>query len=137
MNEQKIQPVRGLHLTAENGKTVLKNICNEVEITIFFAEEEPARNAKEACLSIIGGRYSGREVVLITGEIRKKSYQPTHIPVRYDGLSMNSKVLLEQLRTLDKSRLKSRAGKPDAETMKRIETALLVSVGMKEESHGG
>ena len=66
-------------MAVENGKPVLKNICNEVEVTIFFAEEEPARNAKEACLSIIGGRYSGREVVLITGEIRKKSYQPTHI----------------------------------------------------------
>ena len=137
MNEQKIQPVRGLHLAVENGKTVLKNICSEVEITIFFAEEEPARNAKEACLSIIGRRYSGREVVLITGEIRKKSYQPTHISVRYDGLSMNSKVLLEQLCALDKSRLKSRAGKLNVETMKRTETALLISVGMKEESHGG
>ena len=62
MNEQKIQPVRGLHLTAENGKSVLKNICNEVEITIFFAEEEPARNAKEACLSIIGRQYESRAV---------------------------------------------------------------------------
>lgn len=42
MNEQKIQPVRGLHLAVENGKIILENICNEVEITIFFAEEEPA-----------------------------------------------------------------------------------------------
>ena len=55
MNEQKIQPVRGLHLAMENGKTVLKNICNEVEITIFFAEEE-------ACLSIIGRQYESRAV---------------------------------------------------------------------------
>ena len=62
MNEQKIQPVRGLHLAVENGETVLKNICNEVEITIFFAEEEPARNAKEACLSIIGRQYESRAV---------------------------------------------------------------------------
>ena len=62
MNERKIQPVRGLHLAMENGKTVLKNICNEVEITIFFAEEEPTRNAKEACLSIIGRQYENRAV---------------------------------------------------------------------------
>ena len=137
MNEQKIQPVGGLHLAVENGNSVLKNICNEVEDTIFFAEEEPARSAKEASLSIIGSRYSDREVVLITGEIRKKSYQSTHISARYDGLSMNFKVLLEQLCALDKSRLKSRAGKQNVETMKRTETALLISVGMKEESHGG
>lgn len=128
---------RPLHLAKENDKTILASSIGGVEITIFFAEEEPARNAKEACLSIIGRRYSGREVVLITGEIRKKSYQPTHISVRYDGLSMNSKVLLEQLCALDKSRLKSRAGKLNVETMKRTETALLISVGMKEESHGG
>ena len=50
---------------------------------------------------------------------------------------MNFKVLLEQLCALDKSRLKSRAGKLNVETMKRTETALLISVGMKEESHGG
>ena len=50
---------------------------------------------------------------------------------------MNSMALLEQIRTLDKSRLKSRVGELDAETMKQIETALLISVGMKEESHGG
>ena len=50
---------------------------------------------------------------------------------------MNSMALLEQIRTLDKSRLKSRVGELDAETMKRIETALLISVGMKEESYGG
>ena len=124
-------------MAVENGNSVLKNICNEVEDTIFFAEEEPARSAKEASLSIIGSRYSDREVVLITGEIRKKSYQPTHISARYDGLSMNFKVLLEQLCALDKSRLKSRAGKQNVETMKRTETALLISVGMKEESHGG
>ena len=62
MNEQKIQPVGGLHLAVENGKPVLKNICNEVEITIFFAEEEPTRNAKEACLSIIGRQYENRAV---------------------------------------------------------------------------
>ena len=128
---------RPLHLAKENDKTVLASSIGGVDITIFFAEEEPARNAKEACLSIIGRRYSGREVVLITGEIRKKSYQPTHISVRYDGLSMNSKVLLEQLCALDKSRLKSRAGKLNVETMQRTETALLISVGMKEESHGG
>ena len=137
MDKQLTGNDRPLHLAKENDKTVLASSIGGVDITIFFAEEEPARNAKEACLSIIGRRYSSKEVVPITGETRKKSYQPTHIPVRYDGLSMHSVALLEQLRTLDKSRLKSCVGELDAETMKRIETALLISVGMKEESHGG
>ena len=86
----------------------------------------------------IGNKYSPTTVVApITSKVGKKSHQPTHVPVRCEGLSMNSMALLEQIRTLDKSRLKSRVGELDAETMKRIETALLISVGMKEESHGG
>ncbi len=81
---------------------------------------------------------TGRMVEITIGnDLEALYYQPTHISVRYDGLSMNSKVLLEQLCALDKSRLKSRAGKLNVETMKRTETALLISVGMKEESHGG
>lgn len=42
---------RPLHLAKENDKTVLASSIGGVDITIFFAEEEPARNAKEACLS--------------------------------------------------------------------------------------
>lgn len=57
MNEPKIQPIKGLHLAMEDGKPVLKNFVNDVEVTISFAEEEPARNAKEACLSIISRQY--------------------------------------------------------------------------------
>ena len=44
---------RPLHLAKENDKTVLASSIGGVDITIFFAEEEPARNAKEACLSTI------------------------------------------------------------------------------------
>ena len=57
MKEPKIQLKQGLHLAIENGNTVLKNYVDGVEITISFAEAEPARNAKEACLSIIGSQY--------------------------------------------------------------------------------
>ncbi len=53
---------RPLHLAKENDKTILASSIGGVEITIFFAEEEPARNAKEACLSIIGRQYESRTV---------------------------------------------------------------------------
>ena len=86
----------------------------------------------------VGNKYSPTTVVVpITSKVGKKSHQPTHVPVQCEGLSMNSMALLEQIRTLDKSRLKSRVEELDAETMKRIETALLISVGVKEERHGG
>lgn len=62
MEEQRITSDKGLRLAMENGKHVLKNTVNGVEITISFAEEEPARNAKEACLSIISNQYQDRAV---------------------------------------------------------------------------
>jgi len=46
-----------LHLEMENGKPVLKNKVGDVEITISFAEKEPERNCKEACLGIITRQY--------------------------------------------------------------------------------
>ena len=57
MDKPKIQPVKGLKLVMENGKTILKNKVGDVEISIMFAENEPVRNAKEACLSIISHQY--------------------------------------------------------------------------------
>ena len=55
-NDRPFQPA------GENDKTVLASSIGGVDITIFFAEEEPARNAKEACLSIIGRQYESRAV---------------------------------------------------------------------------
>ena len=55
---------RPLHLAKENDKTVLASSIGGVDITILFAEEEPARNAKEACLSIIGRLYESRAVAV-------------------------------------------------------------------------
>ena len=62
MEKQLTGSDRPLHLTKENDKTVLVSSIGGVDITIFFAEEEPARNAKEACLSIIGRQYESRAV---------------------------------------------------------------------------
>ena len=54
-NDRPFQPA------GENDKTVLAS--SGVDITIFLAEEEPARNTKEACLSIIGRQYENRAAV--------------------------------------------------------------------------
>ena len=62
MDKQLTGTDRPLHLAKENDKTVLASSIGGVDITIFFAEEEPARYAKEACLSIIGRQYESRTV---------------------------------------------------------------------------
>ena len=64
-----------------------------------------------------------------------KAKLPTHISVNADecGLSKDSVVLLEQIRTLDKQRLKERMGNLPEDDMDRINKALFVSFGLGEE----
>jgi len=57
---------------------------------------------------------------------------PTHCPVKaQQGLGWDSLVLLEQLRTIDKARLKEYIGTLDADAMNMVDKALAVSVGLK------
>mgnify|MGYP001659368217 CR=1 FL=1 len=62
MERQVTDNNRPLRLVKENDQLVLASTVGGVDITIFFAEEEPARNAKEACLSIIGRQHESRAV---------------------------------------------------------------------------
>ena len=79
----------------------------------------------------VGNKYSPTVIVAaITSQINKAKL-PTHIElsaISY-GLSKDSVVLLEQVRTLDKRRLKDRIGELDENKMKKIDNALLISLG--------
>ena len=61
-----------------------------------------------------------------------KAKLPTHIalPAPDHGLPRESVVLLEQVRTLDKRRLRERMGHVDGELMERIDAAIAVSFGL-------
>ena len=63
---------------------------------------------------------------------RKSPRLPTHINIRAadTGLAKDSVVLLEQIRTLDKHRLRQRAGQITPEDQKRVNQALDVSLGL-------
>ena len=64
-----------------------------------------------------------------------KARLPTHIAVQTDGgLAKNSVILLEQIRTIDKRRLKEKMGHLDDRTMKQVNEALYVSFGLTEET---
>ena len=49
------------------------------------------------------------------------------------GLSKDSVILLEQIRTLDKRRLKEKMGSLDEKLMRRVDSALAVSFGLNSE----
>ena len=62
-----------------------------------------------------------------------KAKMPTHIelPAASSGLTRNSVVLLEQVRTLDKRRLRERMGCLDEKAMQRVDGAIAVSLGLR------
>ena len=84
----------------------------------------------------VGNKYSPTVIAAaVTSQINKAKL-PTHIElsaIDY-GLSKDSVVLLEQIRTLDKKRLKERIGELPTSTMERVNTALLISLGFMEKN---
>ena len=59
---------------------------------------------------------------------------PTHIEIdaKEYGLTKDSVILLEQIRTIDKKRLKEKIGKADQLLIKKVNEALLISFGLWE-----
>lgn len=77
-----------------------------------------------------GNLHSSTTIVAaITSEIHK-TYLPTHVIFTANGMKKKSTVLLEQIRTIDKSRLDRFVGAMDDKIMKRIDKAILTSFGI-------
>ena len=79
----------------------------------------------------VGNKYSPTVIAAAVTSKIDKAKLPTHIELsaREYGLSKDFVVLLEQIRTLDKTRLKERIGQVSADKMRKINEALLVSLG--------
>ena len=77
----------------------------------------------------VGNSYSPTVIVAAITSQEKKDL-PTHVRIRMEKLPGESTVLLEQVRTIDKSRFISYVGKFDDETIKRVESALKISFGL-------
>lgn len=82
----------------------------------------------------VGNRFSSTVIVAsVSSKPDKKRRLPTHCYIQeMEGLKHPSVVLLEQLRTIDKSRLKRFIGTMDADRMEEIDRALRVSVGLEK-----
>ena len=81
----------------------------------------------------VGNRYSPTVIVLaVTGQLGKARL-PTHVPIDCEGTGLvkDSVVLAEQIRTLDKRRLRERIGTLKPETMARVGEAVKVSLGIQ------
>ncbi len=105
---------------------------------IYFADLSPVVGSEQGGVrpvlviqNNIGNKYSPTVIVsAITSQLTKAKL-PTHIelPSTQYHLPKNSVVLLEQIRTLDKRRLKEKITEIDLRKMKEIDRALLISLG--------
>ncbi len=106
---------------------------------IYYADLSPVVGSEQGGIrpvliiqNNIGNRYSPTVIAAAITSQQDKTKLPTHISVAADssGLQKNSIVLLEQVRTLDKRRLKEKMGDLDLESMNRVDHALSVSFGL-------
>ena len=107
---------------------------------IYYAELSPVVGSEQGGLrpvliiqNDVGNRFSPTVVAAITSRTNKKDL-PTHVAVKAPtgGLFADSVIMLEQMRTLDKSRLRQYIGHVDEDTMARIEEAAKTSLGITE-----
>lgn len=83
------------------------------------------------------GNHFSPTVIAASITSRKRKYRlPTHVflPVSTDGLRNDSIVLLEQVRTIDRSRLGDYIGRLDEAAMEAVDAALAISIGIKEKT---
>ena len=79
----------------------------------------------------IGNKFSPTVIVTAITSQLTKAKLPTHIELKKGqfGLNKDSVVLLEQIRTLDKRRLKTKVGMLDEKYMRYVDRAMLISLG--------
>lgn len=106
---------------------------------IFYADLSPVVGSEQGGVrpvlivqNDVGNKFSPTVIVAaITSQINKAKL-PTHVEIMANdyGLSRDSVILLEQIRTIDKKRLRERIGRLDEELMVRVNEALTVSIGL-------
>ena len=107
---------------------------------IFYADLSPVVGSEQGGVrpvlivqNDVGNKYSPTVIAAAITSQQFKTRMPTHISVNASvcGLSKDSVVLLEQIRTLDKKRLREIMGNLPETDMNRIDDALSVSIGLK------
>lgn len=106
---------------------------------VYYADLSPVIGSEQGGIrpvlvlqNNVGNKYSPTIIIsAITSQINK-SKLPTHIEINATdfGLSKDSVVLLEQIRTIDKKRLREKIGHLNEDVMHQVNEALQISFGM-------
>ena len=107
---------------------------------IYYADLSPVVGSEQGGMrpvlivqNNVGNRFSPTVIAAAITSQTGKARLPTHIELTGGGfgLKRNSVVLLEQVRTIDKKRLRERMGQLDDRAMSRVDMALAVSFGLR------
>ena len=106
---------------------------------VFYADLSPVVGSEQGGVrpvlivqNEIGNRHSPTVIAAAITSRQDKNRLPTHINVRADrcGLAKDSIILTEQIRTLDKRRLREKMGTLDERAMRHVDEELAVSFGL-------
>lgn len=105
---------------------------------IYYADLSPVIGSEQGGLrpvliiqNDLGNKYSPTVIAAAITSRYSKASLPTHIEICECGLAKDSIVLLEQLRTIDKRRLKGYMGEIGAEAMAQVNKAIMISLGVE------
>ena len=127
------------------GKNISKQIIWSVKALnirrgdIYYADLSPVVGSEQGGVrpvlivqNNVGNRFSPTVIAAAITSQQSKANLPTHIPLHADssGLAKDSVVLLEQVRTIDKKRLKEKMGSIDESAMNEINNAISISFGL-------
>ena len=106
---------------------------------IYYADLSPVVGSEQGGMRPVlivqndtGNKHSPTVIAAAITSQTGKAKLPTHIELSGHsvGLTLDSLILLEQIRTLDKSRLREKMGRLDDGAMKRVDAAIAVSFGL-------
>ena len=106
---------------------------------IYYADLSPVVGSEQGGVRPVlivqndtGNRYSPTVIAAAITSQTNKAKLPTHIALSAPdyGLPRDSVVLLEQIRTIDKRRLREHMGRLDAAMMNQVDNAIAVSFGL-------
>ncbi|MBE7076641.1 MAG: type II toxin-antitoxin system PemK/MazF family toxin [Clostridiales bacterium] len=106
---------------------------------IYYADLSPVVGSEQGGMrpvlvvqNDVGNKYSPTVIVAAITSQLEKAKLPTHIELEREKyhLVKDSVVLLEQIRTLDKRRLKDKISEIDSLTMQKVDVAIMISLGL-------
>lgn len=113
---------------------------------IYYADLSPVVGSEQGGIrpvlivqNDVGNRFSPTVIAAAITSQKDKARLPTHIQLNSigSGLARDSIVLLEQIRTIDKRRLKEHMGRLDDTSMSRVDHALQISFGLSNDRGAG